>query len=1116
MNLLTALSEVLMIPTKPTNSHWTDEQWRSIYLRGKNILISAGAGSGKTAVLTERVFQLINEGVDVNQLLVVTFTKAAALEMKERIRNRIIKGISEGNDALFPQLNLLESAQISTFDSFSMAVVKKYGYLLNIDSDIQIGDAVELKKLKDDLLDTFINEKHVSQDAAFIDFVKRYSLRDGRAIRLMLDQLTENLLQRPDFESVLKNDLEAFHTDEFYDALIQKVVRWIIDKVWDIRQYLKIIQKRFDFHAVRSHVADLEMSYGALLSSSDYETLRIAILNHKAPNLPSRIFDEEEEDLKNSLNKYKEKIKKIFDEIKKLVRHDRKTIIEIMKDNYPHELTMLSLAGEFIHRFFEHQIKMKYFDYSSIATLSIRLITQFPEVKRALQAQFKEILVDEYQDTSPLQDTLIEGISNQNLYVVGDIKQSIYRFRGAEPKIFQEKYRKYLTDEASEVIHLNANFRSREEVIDDINDVFERIFDETFGGVDYRDNHQMNFGLEPYIEEAIFNQNYGLTVVRYDNELSKYYENIEEKSKDKRDQASLEAQLFIKDILDKKKDYKIFDKDSNSLRPARFDDFVILIDRKTYFDEFKDAFQSYNVPLHIHKSDTFLSNIDVLVTINLFKLLLSLSDKAVCEEHFKQSFLSLAYSYLFDFTTEEIIDFYSRIEAFEPEVIFNLSKGSVFEPLFKVFAGLLDQKEYLTLHDILMHFHMEFNLVENALKLDFVSAVEERSIYIFEQLKSFDKKMFNLADLIEYFTYAMNNHRPNNWFFSIDIDYVRGTAVVKDKVNLMTIHKSKGLEFPIVYLPNTFASWRGGSEGARFSDDYGLLINAYHDGLITPLAGFIDDKINDKESLSEHLRLLYVALTRAREAIIVAHPRNKWTLPEEFTLDEDDTVYNVLRWMYNSYFDIIQSVIFPFNEKIKEIDLNHFDFKARTTRVKREPLVNQPYDGDLIQYRVLDSQTESAIQVEDETIRFVQSGDVEKMQLGSDVHETLKNLDFSQDITDQLKKMNIKASHQNLIEAFFDQPIMQRRSQGRVYKELPFVNPQEDTIIRGVIDLVIEYEEEVVIIDYKMRSVSESSYQDQVLRYVKYLHHKTKKPVSGYLYSLVNATLNPVIENFKF
>lgn len=1102
---------------RPRDAHWTEEQWQAIYLRDKNILVSAGAGSGKTAVLTERVFQRIKEGIHVNQLLVVTFTKAAALEMKERIRNRLIKAVDEGDESLFAQLNLLEVADISTFDSFSMSIVRKYGHLLGIQNDIQIGDSIALEKLKEDLLDQFLLKKHEEADPAFLDFIRRYNLKDGRLTRNQIMELTDNLLQQPDYESILKNDLEAYHTEAFYESLIQTNVRTIIDKLWFIKHYVKLMAREFDDLAIQDYVEMIEHSLLPLYDKAQYGPLKVAISEYKFPRKPGNLFAEEDEATERTFETLRQKIKDILKEVTELVRFDEATLIRQMDENYPYERTLMSLVGEFITLYVNHQIQMKYFDFQTIAYLSIKLLKEFPQVQSSIHERYVEILVDEYQDTSPLQDELIEAASHQNLYLVGDIKQSIYRFRDADPKIFQQKYQEYQNRPDCAVIHLNSNFRSRREVVEDINTIFELIFDERMGGVNYYDQHQMNFGLNAYDDEAMFNQPYGMTFLRYYEDAIEEHEDYGGKEQKKRKRAMFEADLILKDISDKMPTYRVFDKDTQTLRAARYDDFVILIDRKTYFPEMQAAFQAYGIPLHAHRSDTFLSNIDVLVTVNLFKLLLSLSDAALCEKYFKHAFLSLSYSYLFDFTTDDIIDFYTRIESLEPSVIFQTSLESPFEDFFKVFEELINEQEYLPLHAILMRFNERFGLVQNGLKLDHISALEERLIYIFEQLKGFDQKRFNLKELAQYYQYAIEHHNPDNWMFSIDIDYVRGTALVKDKVNMMTIHKSKGLEFPIVYYPHNFAGWMSGKSGLMFTEKYGLNLTAYDEGFVATLASKMLDDYEDAESLSERLRLFYVALTRSRESMIMIHHQDKKMLPEDVFIEEQEKQLSAaMRYYYTSFSKLAQSVLHALPHRIINIDTEAISFQSRAERLTKEDLLNTKHEGLLVQYHVLKPSVPSeATELEDSTLSFVHPQEIEKMALGSYVHEVLKNIDFKGNIAQQLDAMTLSSQIQSMVLAFFDQPYMERLLKGKIFKELPFVAPLGDTTYRGVIDLVSELEDEVIVVDYKMRNIAEDAYRNQVMRYVSYLHHKLQKPVSGYLYSLMDHRRVAVADRFE-
>ena len=1118
-----------MLPVKPTDARWTNEQWEAIYLRDQNIIVSAGAGSGKTAVLTERVFQRIKEGINVNELLVVTFTKAAALEMKERIRMRIIKAVNDGDESLFSQLNLLETAQISTFDSFSMAILKKYGHLMNISNDIQIGDSVAFEQLKEELLDEFINEKHKDADPAFIDFVQRYTMRNGAPLRSMIFELTENLLQRPDFKAIVKSDLEAFHSPAFYDQLIQSLLTTVKTKLTHMHEICDIMIHQFNTPEVIDHVIAMQQSIPDLSRSYAYDDLRAMLFTHKFPKTYKTMFgieedadDDEGPEEQPEFNEYevfdsyKKTLKSIIDDCKKLMYLSHDDQIQLMQSNYPYEKTLLSLTGEFIERFFTRQIQTQYFDYQSVAYLSLQLILNFPEVQNALRHMYQEILVDEYQDTSPLQDALIEGIANENLFIVGDIKQSIYRFRGADPTIFQNKYDIYRQQPNSTVIHLNANFRSRSEVIDDINHVFGMIFDDTFGGVNYRENHAMQFGLENYQNEEVFNQNYGMTFLKFPFSVHEMMHSEDASKNKKREVASFESQLIIKDIMEKKNAYQIYDKETQTLRPARYDDFIILVDRKTYFDEFRDAFQSYGIPLHIHKNDAFLSNNDVLVTVNLFKLLLALSDPQLCQTHFKHAFLSLAYSYLFEFTTDEIIDFYTKIDPFEPKPIFDLSIDTPFEGFFKVFKELLDRQEYMRLQDILSHFNQSFKLIENALKLEKIAAIEERLIHIFNQLKNFDKMRYTLQDLIHYYSYAVAHHDPNNWFFDIDIDFVQGTAVAKDKVNIMTIHKSKGLEFPVVYYPNNFAGWIRTQEGVRYSDQNGLLLKSYHDGFMETIAQRLENISDFRASLSERLRLMYVAFTRAREAMVIPYSWTEKMIPSTHQYDvESEKVFDAMRVEYSSNRDIIQSFIDQLKYKVKEVNIGDYLFKRRVNKPKRSEILNQEYSGDLRNYQVLPPPSlEIAYEVSSES-PFVHPRHIKNMQLGTDIHELLKNLDFQASIPAQLKALKVDKKYQALIMGFFDQSIMDKVDSARVLKEIPFAYTHDGTRVRGIIDLILEYPDKVIIIDYKTQNLESERYENQVMRYVQYIHQKTQKPVSGYLYSLVDQKVKTIVESYQ-
>lgn len=249
------------------------------------------------------------------------------------------------------------------------------------------------------------------------------------------------------------------------------------------------------------------------------------------------------------------------------------------------------------------------YEFTDIASLAIKLVKENVSVKEELKSSFKEIMIDEYQDTNDLQEILINMISDNNVYMVGDIKQSIYRFRNANPDIFKEKYNKYSNHIGGEKIDLNKNFRSREEVLNNINLLFNKVMDESIGGADYIKSHQMIFGNKSYIKK-------GKTLQNYDFELYSYmYDKKSEYSKEE-----IEAFIIAKDILSKVKgNYQIFDKDTSVLRNAEYSDFVILMDRTTNFDLYKKIFLYLGIPLELYKDETMNEDTDIIVLNNLIK-----------------------------------------------------------------------------------------------------------------------------------------------------------------------------------------------------------------------------------------------------------------------------------------------------------------------------------------------------------------------------------------------------------------------------------------------------------------------------------------------------------------
>ena len=486
-----------MIPTKPQNVTWTDEQWQAIYEDKKNIIVSAGAGSGKTAVLTERVIRKLKDGVHINELLILTFTKAASAEMADRIRKKINK-IPE----LQAELNLIDAAYITTFDSFALSIVKKYHYLLNISNNIKIIDSNVILMKKKDILENLFLEKYASGDQKFLKLIQDFCLKDDSNIRKYILNINSKLDLLSNKEEYLANYLN----NNFSEIIINK----------NIAEYLELLKSKLTLIQLKiKEISYIDNEYASKLNScleeifnaSSYDEIKERT-NIKLPAVP-RGCDLELKNLKQTITN-------TVKEIKLLTGYsDSKEIYNTIISTKDTVEVIIKIILEFSKRIMNYKKANNVYEFNDIAIMSINILKRNPNIREELLETFNEIMIDEYQDTNDLQEEFISMISKNNVYMVGDIKQSIYRFRNANPLIFKNKYENYSISDKDIKIDLNKNFRSREEVLDNINIMFNLIMDQEIGGADYIKEHQMIFGNGAYLKEKTNHSN-DMNIYSYD------------------------------------------------------------------------------------------------------------------------------------------------------------------------------------------------------------------------------------------------------------------------------------------------------------------------------------------------------------------------------------------------------------------------------------------------------------------------------------------------------------------------------------------------------------------------------------------------------------------------
>lgn len=1041
-----------MIPIKPSDAIWTDEQWNAIYDKGHNIIVSAGAGSGKTAVLSERVIENLKSGMSIKEVLLLTFTKAASLEMKTRIRNKIKK-----NPSLSKELSLIDEAYITTFDSFALSIVKKYHYILNISPNVSIIDGSLIRIKKKEILTNIFDKYYENRNEKFLKLISDFCIKDDKEI----------------FENILsiysKIDLK-YNKNEYLDNYINEYFN--IDRINnDIKDYEKLLMSKFEeldyliedmsYYIDSDYITNLRLSVSNLMSSKTYDEI-VSNLSVEIPRLPKGSTDEVKEK--------KELINDVIKNIKSLCTYkNREEIMSSILSTKDYKEVIIDILKDFDKYVMSYKYENDIYEFTDIANLAIKLVKENVSVKEELKSSFKEIMIDEYQDTNDLQEILINMISDNNVYMVGDIKQSIYRFRNANPDIFKEKYNKYSNHIGGEKIDLNKNFRSREEVLNNINLLFNKVMDESIGGADYIKSHQMIFGNKSYIKK-------GKTLQNYDFELYSYmYDKKSEYSKEE-----IEAFIIAKDILSKVKgNYQIFDKDTSVLRNAEYSDFVILMDRTTNFDLYKKIFLYLGIPLELYKDETMNEDTDIIVLNNLIKFTIKL-DTGVYDKELEYLFTSVMRSFLCESPDDEIFDTIKN-------------KTILTSPLAnKVRKIKLNNKSsYEIINDLIN----EFDFYNKLITIGNESASSVKLNSILSNAKTTSSIGYDINSFSEYLDNVIKE--------KIDIKYTIHSGV-SNSVKIMTIHKSKGLEFPICYFSGLYKPFNISDikEKFTYSNKYGIITPYFDEGVAETIYKHLLKNDYLKEEISEKIRLFYVALTRAKEKMILVMPYE-----EIVNGKESDLVSNVVRSKYKSLLDIVSSTLVSLTKYVTVIDYNKSGItKDYSLLIKKDFKSGIEKSTEVLNVNEILVENETLIDkhYSKENNKLITSDVKKNMKFGKYVHEVLEYFDLKKKDYSYIKDEFIK----NKIISFSNLPIFDNVNEANIFHEYEFVYTLNNTKYHGVIDLMLEYPSHIDIIDYKLSDVTDINYISQLNGYKEYISSITKKPVNVYLYSIINEKIS--------
>ena len=1018
--------------------NWTKEQEDAIYKDNSNIIVSAGAGSGKTAVLSERVLRKLKSGVSISNLLILTFTKAAAHEMKERIKSKI-KSIPELKDELLK----VDSAYITTFDSYALSIVKKYGYLINVSSNCSIVEKsiIDIKKME--FMDSTFMELYENKDPEFLKFIDTFCTKDDKQIKSYMLSIISKLDLIYNLDDYLDNYLRDFYAEEYINNSIKEYEELLIEKIGHLNKLFLDLEEYVEVE----YYEKISLELSELLLSDNYNSIKQNIKS--IPQLPKNSLEE--------AKKIKEEMSSIIKELTMLCEYssidDIKNIIYKTKENVS---VIIKIVKKFNEKINDYKFSNDVYEFLDIAKMSIKILEQNEDIRNDIKNNLNEILIDEYQDTSDLQDLFISYIENNNCYMVGDIKQSIYRFRNANPNLFKNKYDKYTSCIDGIKIDLNKNFRSRSEVLNNINLIFDDIMTNMLGGADYKKSHRMVFGNSIYDTIGNTNQNNNMEFLVYDYNKDNIYKKEE-----------IEIFIIANDIKNKiESGYKIFDKDTKEIRNIKYSDIAILLDRSTNFSLYKKIFEYLNIPLSIYKDEVLTNN----TTINIIKNIIYLMINSNYNGDFKYSFISVLRSYLFNMDDNLIFEYFDNKNFNDCELIKKVRS--------------IDFNS-MSLSNTIIEIINSFNFYEKIITVGNVS----NHIVVLDNLIAISKNLENLGyDIYSFYDY-LNKILEENY----EINYPVNLSL--EGVKIMTIHKSKGLEFNICYFASLYSKFNKSDLKERFLFDnkYGFITPIFDNGIRSTIYKELLKRKYLIDEISEKIRLFYVALTRAKEKMIMV-------MPQSFN-EIDNSLFGKLK--YNSFLDMISSIVDNLKPYFKHIDLEKINLSKDYNFIKQN---NYKEKIDTVDEKIkINDIVITSIENEDKHFskinnKLYSSDEYKNTKFGTLIHSIFENIDF-----DNPQYNLLDPFIASKIKKFIETNIL--KDSVNLYKEYEFMYEEDNVTYHGIIDLLIEYKDCFKIVDYKLKNVADEAYINQLNGYKKYIENLTGKKVYTYLYSIIDEKL---------
>lgn len=1074
------------------NMKYTKEQTDAATRISSNILVSAGAGSGKTEVLSERVANHVLNGVPISKLVVLTFTNDAASEMKIRIQKKIRGYAKENldNKNLQRAVNECLQARIQTFDSFTMDIVKKYYYLLNLSSDISIENKEYLGLLEKKIMEEIFRSYLVGdkKDPRFTELINYYCIRNYDSLVDAFINFDHSIQLFQNEDDFYDNYDAIFQSQDFYLKIEALWTKFLMNKGLEISGLFSSLLKtfpEFEYYLKSKNAREFQMN--PLSDPSDNLSSLIAwAASIEFPSLTKK-YKEGCEDTVDAFKEELKNFKNLKDEFLTLANKDFQLNLQILKDLRRIEPVIIEILKEFHGEILNYKLTNEQLDFMDIAKLAISLIKTHPNIQKEISDSIFEILIDEYQDTSDIQEELINALHAQHVYMVGDIKQSIYGFRNANPKLFQQKYNDYKQKKGGELIELNKNFRSSRCVIETINSIFNSIMTEEVGGANYKLEHQLSYGCTKFDDS---DNDKKCKIVAYPK--------IEGfKALDK---TVLEAEYIAKDIQNKiNNKYKFLNKkakkkvDANKKTEdevyANYNDFVILVRSRSEYSIFSKVFDYLKIPLSLDSTNEVLNSMNIQVILNILKVCYSYIDKTFAIDSFKHALTSALRSFVIEASDETIYTLVNGKDV--DEIMDDFKKTTIFKP----FDTIISLISIYPMHMIVESLYQEFHIYEKILLLDDTNIVLNQLYYLKEEAYNLSRKDLTTKEILNYFDDLVSSKK--------DIICAPIESENNQSVRIITIHSSKGLQYRYCYFPLLWKSYNKTDTQKNFICSQSL-------GLIMPLR--VNDSIQDTilktlyidsldiENKSEEMRLFYVALTRAEEGFEL--------IVEEKEKEKACDIRNC-----NSYEDLLR--LAPCKEPNGYYDYVTMDWESvyddsyYIGASKEELDFNEDCNQSelVIKNLVIPEETTSQVHASTAITSLITPSMQSQLDRGIYLHQILQFVSIKNYEVELLNYINKTNKDYAIIESFYTNNLIQGLDIIEEYHEYHFIYEDAGIEKSGIIDLLLHTKTGFVVIDFKTKELNHDEYVNQLKVYRDFCKKnltKQKETVETYLYSILD------------